>query len=151
MKVKLELDKNLKEPEIIIKANQLTKELSQLIQDLQARTTQLIFYRNDTEYYLDLGQVLFFEVSERKTWAHTKGQLYQVKASLQQLEAQLPRNFQRCSKSVVVNTELIYTLTKNVLGCEIGFADTEKKVFVSRHYYRALRDYLQERMKQNGK
>ena len=89
-------------------------------------------------------------MSDRRTWAHTKTQLYQVKASLKELEERLPRDFQRCSKGVILNTKQIYALTKNLAGCEIKFADSEKKVYVSRHYYQILRDYLQERIDWDG-
>ena len=146
MKVKLELDPSLTEPEIIIKAPQLTPEVNELVQSLQLKSRQLIFYQGETEYYLALEQILFFEVSDRRTWAHTSTQLYQVKASLKELEERLPRDFQSCSKGVILNTKQIYALTKNLAGCEIKFADSEKKVYVSRHYYQTLRDYLQERI-----
>ena len=86
MKVKLELDPSLTEPEIIIKAPQLTPEVNELVQSLQLKSRQLIFYQGETEYYLALERILFFEVSDRRTWAHTKTQLYQVKASLKELE-----------------------------------------------------------------
>lgn len=150
MKVKLELDPSLTEPEIIIKAPQLTPEVNELVQSLQLKGRQLIFYQGETEYYLALEKILFFEVSDRRTWAHTSTQLYQVKASLKELEERLPRDFQRCSKGVILNTKQIYALTKNLAGCEIKFADSEKKVYVSRHYYQTLRDYLQERIDWDG-
>lgn len=150
MKVKLELDPSLTEPEIIIKAPQLTPEVNELVQSLQLKSRQLIFYQGETEYYLALEKILFFEVSDRRTWAHTSTQLYQVKASLKELEERLPRDFQSCSKGVILNTKQIYALTKNLAGCEIKFADSEKKVYVSRHYYQTLRDYLQERIDWDG-
>ena len=150
MKVKLELDPSLTEPEIIIKAPQLTPEVNELVQSLQLKSRQLIFYQGETEYYLALERILFFEVSDRRTWAHTSTQLYQVKASLKELEERLPRDFQSCSKGVILNTKQIYALTKNLAGCEIKFADSEKKVYVSRHYYQTLRDYLQERIDWDG-
>ncbi|KRM65340.1 hypothetical protein FC14_GL001423 [Ligilactobacillus agilis DSM 20509] len=146
MKVKLELDPSLTEPEIIIKAPQLTPEVNELVQSLQLKSRQLIFYQGETEYYLALEKILFFEVSARRTWAHTSTQLHQVKASLKELEERLPRDFQSCSKGVILNTKQIYALTKNLAGCEIKFADSEKKVYVFRHYYQTLRDYLQERI-----
>ena len=59
MKVKLELDPSLTEPEIIIKAPQLTPEVNELVQSLQLKSRQLIFYQGETEYYLALERILF--------------------------------------------------------------------------------------------
>ena len=60
MKVKLELDPSLTEPEIIIKAPQLTPEVNELVQSLQLKSRQLIFYQGETEYYLALEKNFIF-------------------------------------------------------------------------------------------
>lgn len=146
MQVKIEIDPAATDPVVTIRTATLKPALNQLVTQLQSQTPTLTFFQGDTEYYLDLNEILFFEVSDRRTWAHTATGLYQVKWRLKDLEARLPHHFLRCAKSVILNLHQIYSLTRNLTGCEIHFAHTDKRVFVSRHYYQALRDALAERM-----
>ena len=62
MKLRIEIDSNLEETEIIIKAATLTDEIADLQRLLQeSKSPRLIFYKGTGEYYLDLSEILFFE------------------------------------------------------------------------------------------
>ena len=60
MKVRLEIDDSLKEDEIVIRTKEYTEELKQLISNFKSKPS-IQFFKQDTEYYLDLDAILFFE------------------------------------------------------------------------------------------
>ena len=64
MKVKLNIDPNQKETEIVINASELTPEIEQLYHALQKQTPnleQIEAIKDDVSYYLNLSDILFFE------------------------------------------------------------------------------------------
>lgn len=74
MKIKFEFDDNLTDTEIVIKAAEDTAEIQRLAQLLEANATtvpKFTFYKDDSEYYLSLNTILFFETDERAVHAHT--------------------------------------------------------------------------------
>ena len=72
MKLRIEIDSELTETEIVIKAAALTDEIADLQRLLQEiKAPRLIFYKGTGEYYLDLSEILFFETEGSKIYAHT--------------------------------------------------------------------------------
>lgn len=51
----------------------------------------------------------------------------------------------RISKSAIVNIKRIYALTTSFRTCVIAFKNTHKQVYVSRSYYKPLKDRLEEK------
>ena len=73
MKVKIELDPSMDEPEILIRAPRLTPELTQLQERiLEQKVASLAFYKDRSEYFLDVASILFFETDGEKIFGHTK-------------------------------------------------------------------------------
>ena len=60
------------------------------------------------------------------------------------LEDILSGKFMRISKSTIVNLSHVYALTQSISGCSIQFANTHKQVYVSRRYYKLLRERMKE-------
>ena len=42
----------------------------------------------DTEYYLSLDEILFFETEAKEVWVHTTDKMYQTRYKLYELEEQ---------------------------------------------------------------
>lgn len=147
MKIRIELDGDLEETEVVIRASHLSAEIEELQEVLaQAKKPQIIFYKGSSEYFLDLQDILFFETDGTRIFAHSKNDAYEVKLKLYELEDCLPRHFCRISKSSIVNVRPIYSLDKSFSGTStIRFYDTVKQIHVSRHYYQVLKEKLRER------
>lgn len=77
--------------------------------------------------------------------AHTINHSYAVKYKLYELENLLGGQFMRVSKSTILNLDQIYALTKSISNCQIQFHHSYQTVYVSRRYYRELKDKLNER------
>lgn len=152
MKIRLELDSSITEDEIIIRCGSLSEEVQmvqKMLADLAIRNQKFVFYRGDTEYYLSLEEILFFETEEKVIYAHTGDDMYQVKYRLYELEEFLPGHFMRISKSTILNTNKVYSIQRNLTASSVvEFQNTHKQVFVSRHYYKPLKNKLEEKRNQ---
>ena len=151
MKIRIELDSSIEE-EVIIRCRELTEEV-QMIQktlaDLASKNHRFVFYKGDTEYYLPLAEILFFETEEKVIYAHTKDDMYQMKYRLYELEEFLPGHFMRISKSTILNTNKVYSIQRNLTASSVvEFQNSHKQVFVSRHYYKPLKNKLEEKRNQ---
>ena len=149
MKIKIEIDENLTEEEIVIRGSALTEEMAAVqkaVADVLARKQTLTFYKKETEFYIPLDEILFFETEDGGISAHTAGDVYTVKYKLYELEQVLPRNFIRVSKSTVLNTSKVYSVERNLTASSIvAFAGSHKQVYVSRYYYKSLKISLEEK------
>lgn len=149
MKIVLEIQEELEEDEIYIRCRSINTDILELqnhLQSLASKKKEIVVYKEETEYYLVLDQVLFFETSGRDIMLHTSNQSYQVKQKLYELESMLPDNFVRISKSTIVNVTAVYAITRNsVTGGVIQFANTHKQISVSRSYYKNFKYVLEDK------
>ncbi len=148
MKIKIEVDESIQEEEVIIRCSEFNNKIQniqKIITNILTQKESITFYKNNTEYYLDLKEILFFETEESSVNAHTFKDVYKVKYKLYELEEMLPGYFMRISKSTILNTSHIYSITRSLSSSSIvEFKGTHKKVYVSRHYYKPLKIKLLE-------
>ena len=149
MKISIEIDESLRDDEIIIRCSRLGENI-QKIQEIftsgQTETKYMVFQKGAADYYLRLETILFFETSDNSIFAHTTDNMYQTGYKLYELEELLPGYFMRISKSTIVNMNHIYSITRNLTSSSIlEFAGTHKKAYVSRYYYKLLRERMTEK------
>lgn len=149
MKIKIEIEEALAEDEVVIRCRGLTEEISAIqkaVSEVSSAAQKFTFYKGNTEYYLTLDEVLFFETDETGISAHTRTEAYQTKYKLYELEDILPGFFMRVSKSTILNTNHIYSINRNLTASSVvAFSDTHKQVYVSRYYYKPLISKLEEK------
>lgn len=148
MKVRVDIDEK-NQGEVIIKAPRIDETITKIqnaIMDVLSENRRLEFYKDETDYYLSLDKILFFETSEGCISAHTTNDVYQTRYRLYELEEILPGYFMRVSKSTIININHIYSITRNLTASSlVDFDNTHKKVYVSRSYYKALKLRLEEK------
>ena len=101
MKIRIETDPSITEDEVIILCGKISDSILKMehaLNDLCISDTNFIFYKGDTEFYLPLDSILFFETEDNQVFAHTKKDVYQTKYRLYELEELLPGSFIRVSK-----------------------------------------------------
>ena len=149
MKVVLEMNEGFEEDLVIIKCRQFNEDIQRiqkLIIELEAKKKELVVYNEETEYYLALNKILFFETDSGEIVAHTTADTYMVKYKLYELERLLPDNFIRISKSAILNVALVYAVNRGLTSSgSVAFLDSHKQVFVSRSYYKSFRYKLDEK------
>ncbi|MGL4760142.1 MAG: LytTR family DNA-binding domain-containing protein [Sarcina sp.] len=148
MKIRIEIDEG-EEEEIIIKCKTFSNEIKNIQQMLLEninKSKSIEFFKNDKEYYLSLENILFFETNINYIDAHTRDEVYKVRYKLYELEERLPSEFIRISKSAIININHIHSITKNITSTSlVEFKNTEKKIYVSRNYYKDLKIKLSEK------
>ena len=148
MKIRIEFDEQLQEEEIIIRCSSLTEKIQKIqktLSELSNTKEKIILFKNETEYYLNLEDILFFETGIHGIEAHTIDNIFQCKFKLYELEEILPGSFMRISKSAILNTTQVYAINRNLTASSvIEFQHTHKHVYVSRNYYKPLKIKLEE-------
>ena len=89
MKIKMEVDDNFEDDEIIIRCRSLTEDillLQKKIADTVNTKMQLNVYKGTTLYYLSLDEILFLETQENIVMVHTCNSIYESKQRLYELE-----------------------------------------------------------------
>ena len=147
MKLRIELTDESKEDEVIIRCSRVDDNVQKLQEFILSLTApRMTFYKDSQVFYLPLDEILFFETDGEQVFAHTKGDAYKVKHRLYELEEMLPRPFSRAAKGTIVNTKQIYAIDRNLTSSsKISFNGTHKNIYVSRHYYKSLREKMGER------
>ena len=64
MRIRIEVDDRIEENEIIVRCSELNdevKNIQKLLAEILSQSKQIIFYKGNTEYYISLDEILFFE------------------------------------------------------------------------------------------
>ena len=144
MKIRLDIDDKLDEPEIAIRGRSSDVAKLQNAVLTAARTAQkLTLLRDGRDYFVPTTSVLFFESVDGKTWVHTAAHIYEIRARLCELEQTLPPTFARVSKSAILNTALAWSIRRNLAGpSTVRFRGSHKQISLSRSFYRSLMERL---------
>jgi DNA-binding LytR/AlgR family response regulator len=148
MKIRIDIDRDADEPEVVIRCRHADEEVLRVqraVLEALPSGARLKAVKGGEDYYLTPDDVLFFESEGGRTWAHTRGDVFEVRLRLYELEGALPRGFIRVSKSAIVGVTHIYSVARNITGPSvISFRDSHKRISASRQYYGLLRDKLDE-------
>lgn len=152
MKVILEIDPNLPE-EIRIRAktsDERVRLLRETVERALERSIEIAVKRGDEEFFVAADKILFAETVGDKLWVHTASDAYPSSLRLYELLSLLPRGFARAGKGCIVNTRQIASLSRSPTGVgEASFFSSGKKAFISRMYFKIVRDVIEEeRLKQ---
>lgn len=147
MKLRIEFHDGMTEAEVIVRCSSVDADVTKLQEFIKgAKSPQLTFYKGDSEFYLPLEHILFFETDGEQIYAHTTDDAYRVRKRLYELEEILPRMFVRVAKGTIVNTQHIFAINRSLTGAsQVCFAGTHKQIYASRHYYAALKEKMEER------
>lgn len=148
MKIRIDIDENVEEAEVVIKCKEITEEVtkvqSAILGSLKEKTT-LELTKDGKEYFISPEEILFFESQGGRTYAHTTTETFETKLKLYTLEQMLPRRYLRVSKSAIIDVEQIYSIAKNITGPSVvQFRGSHKQINVSRQYFGILKNKLKD-------
>ena len=147
MKLVVEIDPT-REEEIRIRAKVSDERLRLLRETVERALSapgEIALKQGDGEFFIPTDQILFAETAGDKLWVHTASDAYLCPLRLYELESLLPRYFARAGKGCVVNTLQISSLSRSPTGVgEARFFSGEKKAYISRMYYKIVRDVIEE-------
>ena len=149
MKIRIEIEEGIAEEEVVIRCRGITKQIKAIqtaVSDVVNIAQKFPLCRGDTEYFVPLDDILFFETEGGEIHAHTRDEIYQAKYKLYELEDMLPGVFMRVSKSTILNINHIYSVNRNLTSSSVvAFWGTHKQVFLSRYYYKPFINKLEEK------
>lgn len=149
MKVKIEIEEGLIEDEVVIRCGRLNDGIISLQNYISKQNNGkqcLALCDGETDYYIPIEEIYFFETEGREVRAHTAEKIFVCAYKLYELEELLPGSFMRISKSSIVNMEYVYSVTRNLTASSVvEFMGSKKRVLVSRAYYKAFVERLRER------
>ena len=136
------------EEEVIIRYRERDEKIASLqriIENILEQDGDIILTLNGNEHYIPKKDILFFETDGGRIAAHTRENMFYASGTLQSIESKLPNSFIRASKSCIVNAREVCALSKNFTGLgEILFKKCSKRTFVSRGYYKELKQKIYE-------
>lgn len=151
MKLRVETVEEDAEEEIVLRcrtngvSRAQIRRVEQMLEELFAADAEIAVTLGDTEYYLSKRDILFFETYDGKITVHTDAKMYYTKYKLFELEAVMPPSFVRVSKSCILNAAKVSSLSHNLTGASRAtFYGTDKIVYVSRSYYKYLKEKIYE-------
>ncbi len=148
MKLRVELIDESDQPEIIVRCHARDTRvmlLERAMETLLDTDAEMVLTLGDTEYYVPKRDILFFETVGGKVAAHTTDKMYYTAHRLVELEAIMPTSFVRASKSCIINAHAVSALSHNITGASlVAFRGTDKVVYVSRAYYKILKEKIHE-------
>ena len=148
MKVIVNVDENCIEEQVIINCHELNENIINIqktISTMENQSLKIELKQGEKEFYLDVGEILFFETDNNQVMAHTANEIFLTGSKLYELEKILPWYFSRISKSAILNIKKVYAITRNLTASSlIEFEGTLKHVYVSRAYYKPLKEKLEE-------
>lgn len=149
MKVLIEIDESLDEAEVVIRCSQYddsVKTIHQLLSKQTSSYPQFEFFKGNEEFFLTLNDIIFFETSGDAIYGHTHDDAFQIKIRLYELEQMLPSNFTRISKSSILNIIHVKSIERKLNSSSlVQFRESHKEVYVSRLYYKGLKEKMKER------
>lgn len=148
LKIHVEVDPDLTEPEVTVHVPAKTPEVDELVAAIQAADMtqqRLTFSWRGENYQVSLADVLFFEARDHQVTVHTATAMYTTSQRLYELAERLPAQFIQVSKSAILNRTQVFSLTRSVTGNLVKFQNSHKQLYVSRRYYQALKRALEEK------
>lgn len=103
-----------------------------IAQDLTANKQRKIFHH----------EIFYIEHINRKTFIYLQKGVYEIKMPLYKAEKELPNYFERCSKSMIVNTCQIQTFFSSLSGNLTAKLTNNEKVTISRRYVKSIKSTL---------
>lgn len=131
------------EEEIIIKCNQLDDRLMQMINQFKNRSDKLNVYKDGNIHLLEPQEVYYFETVDQKVFAYSQNEVYEIRSRIYELEEMLAaEDFFRASKSVLLNLNVIKSLSPAFSGRFEAVLKNGEHVIISRQYVGTLKEKL---------
>lgn len=144
MKITLE-PAQLPELEVIIRGDISSPEAAQLLRRLGSKFTErLMVQREDEQFLLDAGQIVYLETADSRVLVHTPEETYESRQKLYELLELLGRqSFVQVNKSTIVNLGFVRSIQAEFSGNYlIKLKHRPEKLTLSRKYFREFKERI---------
>ena len=144
MKIEINIDKNIKEPQIIIQTDKITKEITDIYDRLNGEINKKIkAYKDDKMYLLNENDIESIYAEEGKVYIRCNNEKYLLKSRLYEIEEILNKKaFIRISHSEIINIEKVKNIDFKIIGTILFNFYDGNTAYVSRRYIKKIKDFL---------
>ena len=142
MKVLFEKVDSKEEEQAVIKAVEVTDEISGAIELLEGDAKSYAVSKDGKVYIIKASAVYYIESVDKKTFVYTKAGCYDTKYRLYELEVMLDGYFMRCSKSMIVNLKKVRNVKSQMSGRIDATLLNDETVVISRGYVKEVKRRL---------
>lgn len=131
------------ETEIIIHCRKADEQVQRLAEALSSYDRKLNGTKDGKTFILEADDILYFDSVDKRTFAYTHQDVYEIGLRLYELEERLPQYFFRASKSAIINITKIKIICPDFGGrLEVTLLSGER-LSVSRQYAHTLKTILE--------
>ncbi|MBP5654868.1 MAG: LytTR family transcriptional regulator DNA-binding domain-containing protein [Clostridiales bacterium] len=142
MQVHIEKANSKEEETAVIKAVEITDEISAAVELLEGGARSFAVSYEDNAYILKAEAVYYIESVDKKTFVYTKERCYDCKYRLYELETMLGGYFMRCSKSMIINLRKIRSVRSSMSGRIEATLLNDEVAIISRGYVKEVKRRL---------
>lgn len=140
MKINIKQDSSITETEITISCKQIDKDLETVISSLSLINNSVSGKLDGETFFIPLGEVLYFETIDNKTFFYTNDKMYETPTKIYQLEEKLADTpFVRISKSSIMNIQKVKSIRSEENSKLMATLLNGEKVVVSRQYMQNIK------------
>ena len=134
MKIKYWIDEKFKEPELLICADQKTKEVEKIREKIaETLSVSIIGYTTSGAELLSCNDIIRIYAEGERVYAECKNGVYTLKKKLYEMEQNLPEEeFVRISRAELVNVHKIKRLYTGMTGTIKMYLQGDIETYVSR-------------------
>ena len=142
MQVIVERVNSKEEEQAVIKAVEVTDEISGAIELLEGDSKSFTVSKDGKVYIIKASAVYYIESVDKKTFVYTKQGCYDCKYRLYELEVMLGGYFMRCSKSMIINLKKVRNVKSQISGRIDATLLNDEVVVISRGYVKEVKRSL---------
>ena len=145
MKLRLDIDAQYTEEQIILEAPSLSKNIQKVqdfVQSLDQKETLKGKFQ-DQVFLIEIQKIQRIYIENRKVLAETDGRTYALDIRLYQAVEILPASFIQISQSEIVNIDAISHLKLTSNGLIEIYLKNESFTYSSRRYLKAIKEKLE--------
>ena len=112
MEVEIKIDKNVKEPKVVIYSNSISEDIQKLANKIQEYSpNKVIGEKEDETFILDQNEIESFFTEDNKVYARKEKDKFKVRRKIYELEEMLQGTaFIRISNAEIANFDLVESL-----------------------------------------
>lgn len=142
MRVRFEQVDSKEKEQALIRAAEKTADILNAIDLLENGSGGVTVTKDRNTYFCKLTQIYYIESVDKHTYVYTKGECYESRDRLYELEEKLGMYYVRISKSMIVNMRKIRNVSAEPGGRMIAVLLNEERVVISRSYVKEIKRRL---------
>ena len=142
MRVRFEQVDSKEKEQALIRATEKSTDILNAIDLLENGSGGITVTRDRATWFCKLTQIYYIESVDKHTYVYTKGDCYESRDRLYEMEEKLGTYFVRISKSMIVNLRKIRNVSAEPGGRMVAVLLNEERVIISRSYVREIKRRL---------